>query len=179
MYDAVHSDSTYEELKHTSIPLLQGCLQIQTLPMRNWNQYPYNQLPLILWRFRLYLWGIETSLHCVLIAYVKINSDSTYEELKHGIANLNVKGWDDSDSTYEELKPTLSLAATLANLDSDSTYEELKQVNTQSLPVKSVTIQTLPMRNWNIKIFKRHANTVCHSDSTYEELKLLFRTISI
>ena len=149
------SDSTYEELKlyqSASAPIsnfgfrlyLWGIetyiffcyvmvqLIIQTLPMRNWNfdarpsrprHLTIQTLPMRNWNY------IKYFVRCFMKVY--------------------------SDSTYEELKLTRKAGGLFLIIYSDSTYEELKPDSGIDRFRFFCLIQTLPMRNWNHRVKTR------------------------
>ena len=72
---------TYEELKLAKIVAKIVQRIVFTLPMRNWNWRLEQKMFSVLWKFLLYLWGIETIIN-VELYYYQHSFYFTYEELK-------------------------------------------------------------------------------------------------
>ena len=142
------SQPTYEELK-----LLQGRIK---LPLFKGSQPTYEELKPENWHgelnrigwFSAYLWGIETTVYAYQIEENWYRSQPTYEELKlifeHGINQRKVG----SQPTYEELKLDRKVFSSDEIVSSQPTYEELKHSPIR-FSSSTISVLSLPMRNWN------------------------------
>jgi len=132
-----------------NVDFLSWTQRVLTVPMRNGNT-DYNQIPLWLWEFLPYLWGMETLTtwqcrcwRCKFLPYLW-----GMETFWIWIFFHELKG---SYRTYEEWKPVCCSRPCFSNSGSYRTYEEWKRYTHIIAHTPGFYVLTVPMRNGNTR----------------------------